>query len=221
MSDSDVSPRSGKCTNYAPIGFTGHWRDWHRGHGCDLDDGTSSLPGQSEDTEIVNALTAICREADRNFERVGGSSRHWVRDCFLPLLNAKGWQMSRVALAGAPAVQPATLENLTADEQRCLLMAIDDVRNGRIKSPAQIDVKAATPVVPPSNGPKISFYEDRAVWYREGCQGLEDREGYYASGDCAKDAAADIFALCSRVRDLEAALVEALPCPQETTAQDS
>jgi len=27
------------CTNYTPTGFTGHWRDWHRGHGCDLDDG--------------------------------------------------------------------------------------------------------------------------------------------------------------------------------------
>ena len=27
------------CTNNTPPGFTGHWRDWHRGHGCDKDDG--------------------------------------------------------------------------------------------------------------------------------------------------------------------------------------
>lgn len=27
------------CTNSTPPWFTGHWRDWHRGHGCDRDDG--------------------------------------------------------------------------------------------------------------------------------------------------------------------------------------
>lgn len=27
------------CTNYSPPWFVGHWRDWHRGHGCDQDDG--------------------------------------------------------------------------------------------------------------------------------------------------------------------------------------
>ena len=25
------------CANFAPAGFQGHWRDWHRGHGCGLD----------------------------------------------------------------------------------------------------------------------------------------------------------------------------------------
>jgi hypothetical protein len=27
------------CTNGTPPWFHGHWRDWHRGHGCDVDDG--------------------------------------------------------------------------------------------------------------------------------------------------------------------------------------
>ena len=27
------------CSNGTPSWFTGHWRDWHRGHGCDQDDG--------------------------------------------------------------------------------------------------------------------------------------------------------------------------------------
>jgi hypothetical protein len=27
------------CHNYSPAGFAGHWREWHRGHGCHLDDG--------------------------------------------------------------------------------------------------------------------------------------------------------------------------------------
>jgi hypothetical protein len=27
------------CTNHTPAWFVGHWRDWHRGHHCDKDDG--------------------------------------------------------------------------------------------------------------------------------------------------------------------------------------
>lgn len=27
------------CKHYAPRGFKGRWRDWHRGSGCNLDDG--------------------------------------------------------------------------------------------------------------------------------------------------------------------------------------
>jgi hypothetical protein len=29
------------CWRYAPPWFTGHWSDWHRGHGCPSDDGAS------------------------------------------------------------------------------------------------------------------------------------------------------------------------------------
>lgn len=32
------------CTNMSPPGFTGRWQDWHRGHGCDKDDGKPSTP---------------------------------------------------------------------------------------------------------------------------------------------------------------------------------
>lgn len=48
---------------------------------------------QSEDGEIVTKVTAIVREADDVFQRVGGGSRHWVRDCFLPLLNRAGFEV--------------------------------------------------------------------------------------------------------------------------------
>lgn len=27
------------CDDLTPRWFAGHWRDWHRGHGCDKDDG--------------------------------------------------------------------------------------------------------------------------------------------------------------------------------------
>lgn len=46
---------------------------------------------QSDDVAVVDAITAVVRDADRTFERVGGSSRHWVRDCFLPILNRNGF----------------------------------------------------------------------------------------------------------------------------------
>lgn len=43
----DDAPRSGRkaamkdaCNDLVPAGFTGHWREWHRGHGCNLDDGS-------------------------------------------------------------------------------------------------------------------------------------------------------------------------------------
>jgi hypothetical protein len=31
--------REQHCSSGTPSWFTGHWRDWHRGHGCDRDDG--------------------------------------------------------------------------------------------------------------------------------------------------------------------------------------
>ena len=43
-----------------------------------------------ENADYVNRITAVVREADRVFENVGGGSRHWVRDVFLPLLNRSG-----------------------------------------------------------------------------------------------------------------------------------
>lgn len=38
--DADVAAHDGECDacrDLAPAGYAGHWRDWHRGHGCDLD----------------------------------------------------------------------------------------------------------------------------------------------------------------------------------------
>jgi hypothetical protein len=43
-----------------------------------------------EDHDLVAGVTRAVRAADRQFEKEGGSSRHWVRDCFLPHLEATG-----------------------------------------------------------------------------------------------------------------------------------
>lgn len=56
---------------------------------------------QSESDGVVNQVTAVVREADRAFERSGGSSRHWVRDCFLPRLNESGLCVAPIGSEGA------------------------------------------------------------------------------------------------------------------------
>jgi hypothetical protein len=56
------------------------------------------------------------READRVFEKVGGSTRHHVRDCLLPVLNRNGWRVVRdVAQSAAttPEEQPANTDPLS------------------------------------------------------------------------------------------------------------
>jgi hypothetical protein len=37
--DEDPRTDARPCPNNTPPWFTGHWRDWHRGHGCEKDDG--------------------------------------------------------------------------------------------------------------------------------------------------------------------------------------
>jgi hypothetical protein len=46
---------------------------------------------QSEDHQFVRDIAMIVRDADLKFESEGGSTRHWVRDYFLPKLNSKGY----------------------------------------------------------------------------------------------------------------------------------
>ena len=39
-----LNRQEGRCSNDSPPWFTGRWRDWHRGHGCDKDDGEPRTP---------------------------------------------------------------------------------------------------------------------------------------------------------------------------------
>jgi hypothetical protein len=85
----------------------GDWLD-RETHGT-CDDGSENPPKhapleQGDDAPLVNAITAVVRDADAAFQKVGGSSRHWVRECFLPLLNSQGFKV--VALGPPLASQP-------------------------------------------------------------------------------------------------------------------
>lgn len=60
------------------------------------DEGLKTYTFEPDETELVRAITAVVREADADFQKAGGSSRHWVRDHFLPLLRAKGWRIVKL-----------------------------------------------------------------------------------------------------------------------------
>lgn len=48
---------------------------------------------EEDENERIRILTQIARSADKCFEKIGGSSRHWVRDCFLPCAEKEGWRI--------------------------------------------------------------------------------------------------------------------------------
>lgn len=86
----------------------------HRNHANHTARAEPETPEQSEDTDVVNAVTEAMREADRVFENVGGSTRHHVRDCLLPVLNRNGWRVARAE----PETPPTVLDEVAAERVR-------------------------------------------------------------------------------------------------------
>ena len=43
--------------------------------------------------ELVRKVTRAVRKADKHFDKVGGSSRHWVIECLLPCLEEEGLEI--------------------------------------------------------------------------------------------------------------------------------
>lgn len=43
----------------------------------------------------VSDVTQIMRDADKAFENTGGSTRHYVRDVFIPMLNEQGYHFAK------------------------------------------------------------------------------------------------------------------------------
>jgi ribosomal protein L44E len=44
-------------------------------------------------SKLLQRMTAAMREADRTFEKTGGSTRHHIRDCLLPVLAKHGLEL--------------------------------------------------------------------------------------------------------------------------------
>jgi hypothetical protein len=68
--------KESSCTDLSPAWFVGHWRDWHRGHGCDSDDGKQrSAAAQAEiDQHAANEVTGFLTDAELGFLRTSTTS---------------------------------------------------------------------------------------------------------------------------------------------------
>lgn len=56
-----------------------------------------------EGHDRIRQITRVVQAADSEYEKSGGGSRHWVRDHFIPTLEAAG-----LTIAPTPAVRPVT-----------------------------------------------------------------------------------------------------------------
>ena len=45
-----------RCRDFTPPEFTGRWRDWHRGHGCHLDDGKPRSQAGVAEIEVLGRV---------------------------------------------------------------------------------------------------------------------------------------------------------------------
>lgn len=63
------------CTESTPSWFIGHWREWHRGHGCDRDDGKPrSAMAATEIAQHVQFGDGFLTDAELSFLRASTTS---------------------------------------------------------------------------------------------------------------------------------------------------
>ena len=69
------------CTDHTPSWFVGHWRDWHRGHGCDQDDGSarSDVAVTEIEQHTANEATGFLTDAELSFLRASTTSGDTLR----------------------------------------------------------------------------------------------------------------------------------------------
>ena len=102
---------SDPCTNQTPRWFTGHWREWHRGHGCDIDD------GKPRSSDAVAEITKHEAPPDRSTGFL--TSVEW-RDGAATLHASCGLCGKAVIARGTSADDPsAMLEALIQHSGRC------------------------------------------------------------------------------------------------------
>ena len=72
---------STSCTNNTPPGFVGHWREWHRGHGCDKDDGKPRSDAAKKEVAQMaeNKTTGFLTDAELDHLRAATTSGDTLR----------------------------------------------------------------------------------------------------------------------------------------------
>lgn len=76
-----MTTTSKPCSNNTPPWFVGHWREWHRGHGCDRDDGNPRSEDAKAEIEqhAANDVTGFLTEAELRFLRAATTSGDTLR----------------------------------------------------------------------------------------------------------------------------------------------
>lgn len=63
---------------------------------CIWHDDECPYPTPKDCGEMVADITAALRAADETFEKVGGGTRHYIRECFIHELVKRGLKIVRV-----------------------------------------------------------------------------------------------------------------------------
>jgi hypothetical protein len=92
------------CSNNTPPWFVGHWREWHRGHGCAQDDGKPRSEDAKAEIEqhAANEGTGFLTDAELRFLRAATTSGDTLRVRALDELAARR--------AGTPASEVTATE---------------------------------------------------------------------------------------------------------------
>lgn len=86
--------------------------------------------------ELIQLVAKAVRAADATFERVGGSTRHWVRDCLLPALRSEKLHIVGVSdtqwIAISVARHIAVTEFAYEDSEKTMLRLRSACKKGAI-----------------------------------------------------------------------------------------
>lgn len=89
-----------------------------------------------EDRDLLAAATRAVRAADQAFQKVGGSSRHWIRECFFPQLAEHGLAIVRqeqsALIADLAEALEAQWHSKMPDGSLCFCETIHDLDFRRI-----------------------------------------------------------------------------------------
>jgi len=71
-----TSSKKRSCAEHTPRWFIGHWRDWHRGHNCDQDDGKPRSDTATIEIaqHTTNEVTGYLTDAELSFLRARTTS---------------------------------------------------------------------------------------------------------------------------------------------------
>jgi len=128
------------CADHTPSWFVGHWREWHRGHGCDRDDGKPRSPDAASEIaqHAANTATGFLTDAELRFLRAATTSGDELRVRTIDELAARRGGDAR------ESVSPAELRSLrgsaSARRDDLLSRAISEltVRRKRTEDPHEV-----------------------------------------------------------------------------------